>query len=234
MTPHVPIDEPRPSPGGRSAASYFASKGAFVRDPRGGSGGKGPIEDAAGLKAAGFRWVVFNVGDHPDEAAWKIWAHACIDNRLDYGPWARCHTAADVEALVRAFPEGDLIVCNMEQESSSPRWQLDAVWVAEQLAETLTPVAVSTEPWLPNNFAWDELEARGISCLPQAFTDQQPDYIPHIVCARARGWFTRVYPTCGAYPGSLSPDLYRRSVGVGRPFSVYAVDDVPAWRAWNW
>lgn len=228
--PHVPIDEPgRSAP--RREASPFARKGAFVRDPHGGSGGKGPVEDAAGMRAAGFQWVVFNTGDH-DVGEYDVWVREAQRNGLAFGPWARCHTGEQVNELLDAAVSlaADLLVSNLEQEAGGPRWLLDALWTAERLAGVGVPVAVSTEPWLPDNFDWQAFASRGIACLPQAFA---PNPIGDVIM-RARETFSRVYPTCGAFAGNPTPAEYRDAIGVGRPFTVYAVDDVAAWEPWGW
>ena len=243
MTPHVPIDAERPEPLGRAAPSLFADNGAFVRHPAGGSGGKGPVEDCAGMAAAGFEWLVLNVGDHPPDS-WAIWRAEAERADLACGPWARCHDIRDAERLAAVAYEwyAPLAVWNVEQEAGEPRWRMGGGSLAYVINGSAPPaVAVSTEPWLPDNFAWHELDQLGIACLPQAFWNDDARWTPSVVTTRARSYFTRVYPTLGVYPVAARPitpqtlaSFYESSVGAGRPFSVYCSDDVPAWEPWTW
>lgn len=246
MTPHVPSDADRPGVGSSftppRSSSMFAATGAFVRDPRGGANGKGPIEDAAGLAAAGFRWVAFNLRDHEPDT-WNRWYAACYEQGLRHGAWGRCHTAQDVlDLLDDAFSLAcRFVIVNLEQEPTEPRWLVEATTVRAILERETIPVAVSTEPWLPDNFAWDLLDKAGIVCLPQAFWNERSGFTPPAVVTRARSQFTRVYPTVGVYPVGARPvtmetlaSFYKHGVGVGQPFSVYCSDDVPDWNVWAW
>lgn len=241
MTPHLDIGDtgaipPRPSP-----RSFFASKGVFVRDPAGGSGGKGPVEDAAGLAAAAFSWVAFNLADGTLDA--YAWESAARRHGLAVVVWGRCHTLEDLRQLdIAAVLIGaDAVIVNLEQEGTEPRWHVSADDVLDVFADCGLPLAVSTEPWLPDNFAWDKLDQAGWACLPQAFWNERAALTPPTVVTRARGQFTRVYPTLGVYPVAGRPitpetlaSFYKSAVGVSRPFSVYCSDDVPAWEPWGW
>lgn len=232
MTPHVDIGAERPEPP-RARASYFARRLAFVRDPAGGSGGKGPAEDARGLVRAGFSAVAFNVGDYPI-GRWATWRAACLRHDLDTGPWARCHTALDCSALAAAADElrADFAIVNLEQEAREARWVLSAGEVVRILERFAGPKATSTEPWLPDNFGWELLDEAGYACLPQAFGPASTVAIVD----RARAKFRDVFPTLGAFAGCRTPLVYRAELdGAGLEwYSVAFSDDVADWRLWSW
>ena len=242
MTPHADIGAERPERKPFASSILATTKGAFVRSPSGGSGGKGAIEDAAGLAAAGFRWVAFNVGDYSSDE-WLTWDDASRAAGLTSVAWARVRRPEDIPFLLAdaRYLECSGVILNVEQEPDEPRWRLSAVQIANATNTWHRPIAVTTEPWLPDNLGWDLLDTVGFVCLPQAFWNERSSWAPPTVISRARRSFTRVSPLVGVYPVDGRPitpetlaSFYKSAVGVGMPFAVYCVDDVPSWTEWSW
>jgi hypothetical protein len=205
--------------------SVFAAPFLFLRDPHGG------VEDLASMKAAGFRAVFCNIGDHPASEWETIIRPRAAQQGMACGPWLRTAGSDggfDRSRLDRLIDQAD-------------RWQSPLIVNSESelngSGDDLTPIiaaaigdrdgAVSMEPIPFANVHWYPLA--DVPVLPQVFKPGgYSDPIPVRDLWHAYG-VKCVYPTFASYGGSTPKDYPLQA-----PYSIYTGDDCGGnYQAWK-
>lgn len=210
----------------RARPSLADTRGAFLRNPRGG------VEDVAEMRTVGrLNWIALNIGDH-GPVEWDMVRSRARLAGVKVIPWARVRNTPNVAALAwTALNWGSpAIGLNLEAEAKTvlpPAACATAIGAAGYAAETLTV----TECWLYNAVDWHPLAELG-ACVLEIFPAESDAAKRPADCA-AHAWemgFRAVRPCYGTYAGQ-TPDLYDLTV----PHSLYTADDVGAgnWESWT-
>lgn len=249
MSPHEPIDGDGrigdQQPADLTAGlGIFRMDGGMVNHPAGGGGGKGPVEDVAGLVARGYGYVAFNAfdGEVADDD-WPVWRREADDEQLPWGWWARCYTNTQVTQLAH-LTERDrrrFVIFNLETELNTGKvsWE-HALAHSVELIRRGVDVAWSVEGAVyqhlgstPGKQAWAEITDHGVVVTPQAFQAVNDDYEPAECVEYAHHWGCElVVPTVGAFAVPPKPKPVRADYAWDGPIILYLVDNVDRWSDW--
>ena len=222
---------PVPSPPQHSLG-VFAGQGMFVIQPS-----DPPVENVKGMKQNGYQWVAFNAFDGVREPGqWAEWRRQCEFAGLNWGWWARCYTAADLDRLVALTVETrrGFVILNVEDELASGEVTVDMIldacwpttsWAIDYGLSTVAPVYHGVD--------WKRLTDVGIVIQPQAFMNVEPTLtaVGALEQAKSRG-AGLVAPTIGLYPTPTSPRLTPHDYQPLPPsWSAYHVGAVTTWEA---
>lgn len=201
----------------------FASKGAFLRNPRGG------VENFV-EQARCVTWTACNTGDHTSEE-WSYYVSKAKLANIKVIPWARCRNETDVHRLIsiaHLWHSLGLIV-NLETEAKDV---LTPAQVAAILYGYTGQVGISTEAWLynPPTVNWKPLN--NYTVMLQIFPQEaEPGKYPaHCIAHAKELGFEKVTVTYGSHMDGQASwfDLKKPN------YSVYTGDDIGVgnWDKW--
>lgn len=192
--------------------SVFNTPGMYLRTPG------GNVEDVAAMKAAGFKWIALNVGDHV-LADWEVVIERSRSANMEVLPWMYLRTPADVERLCGAarIPGfGNRVILNCESELRDGRYTIEhCIEEAKGL-----DACICTEPVPFHGIPWYKAAHMMLHCglFPQ---ESQGPYDPRWFRAQ---WFAYGMNRVAFMQGNhgLTPTAFPVRQN---PFSIYTADD---------
>ena len=169
-------DAPTPTPAPKIPAP-FNGQGLVLLEPTGGT------EDIAAAKAAGFTYLLLNLG-FVSGGSWDTHRARARTLGLPVVPWTRIYSANHVRQVEEtAAAWGSPAAChnleNPEVTTTFPPANLAS------LAGSYgpRPRAVMTEPWMQNGAGWETLA--GWVALPETFQNANVAYTPNALTQHA-------------------------------------------------